>query len=110
MDKIKVFISWSGEQSEAVARRLAEWLPSIVPDLQPFFSPEITGGAMWLNEIAKQLNESDYGILCITKENWNAPWINFEAGALWKGMGNTPVCPILLDTSSTELKGPATVF
>ena len=107
---MKLFIGWSGEKSKVVAYRLAEWLPSIVPNLQPFFSPQILGGANWLNVVAKELNEAEYGILCITKENMNTQWINFEAGALWKGIGDTPVCPLLIDNSSTELRGPLDVF
>jgi hypothetical protein len=109
MPKIKVFISWSGDQSMALAKSLTRYLPSIVPDAEPFFSSGITGGTMWINEIAEQVKTADYGIICFTNENAKSPWINFEAGALWKGIGGTPVCPILIDTLSDQ-NGPISIF
>ncbi|GAA4737133.1 TIR domain-containing protein [Flavisolibacter ginsenosidimutans] len=108
--KLKIFIGWSGEKSMAMAKRLYEWLPSIVPDIVIFFSPAISGGANWSNEIARWLKEADYGILCLTNDNLNSPWINFEAGALWKGIGETPVCPLLLNINSRQLTGPLNTF
>jgi hypothetical protein len=107
---MKLFIGWSGDKSEVVALRLSEFLPLIIPELDIFFSPQISAGTNWINEMGRNLIEADYGILCITKENLYTQWINFEAGALWKGTENTPVCPLLIDLTAAELRGPIEMF
>jgi hypothetical protein len=110
MAKLPVFISWSGERSRCLARRLNEWLPSIIPDAQPFYSPEIAAGGFWSQKIAHHLENASFGILCITAENLRAPWLNFEAGGLWKGVSGMHVCPLLLDVSVEDLTGPVSLF
>ena len=82
---MKVFISWSGVDSHSAAVALRDWLPSVIQLLEPYVSSEdIDKGARWSTDIAAELAGSDWGILCVTKENVQAPWLNFEAGALSK--------------------------
>lgn len=82
---MKVFISWSGPVSHKVAQALSDWLPSVVQQVQPLFSSEhVRKGAGWFESIGKELEATNVGILCLTKENLTAPWILYEAGALGK--------------------------
>lgn len=37
---MRVFISWSGELSQSIAKELSEWLPSIIQSVEVFYSPE----------------------------------------------------------------------
>jgi hypothetical protein len=86
-------------------------LKTIVPDVEPFFSPEIYAGAIWGNVMAEAIRKSRFGILCITRENMLQPWLQFEAGALWRGAAETnAVCPLLLDVSKEELPDTFKVF
>ena len=39
------------------------------------------------------LSPASYGIICLTPENLASPWIHFEVGALFKGSGESHVCP-----------------
>lgn len=78
---MKVFLSWSGDRSRVVADVLRNWLPSVLQAVRPYFSPEdIEKGSKWSLEISRELDASDYGILCVTTENVASPWMLFEAG------------------------------
>lgn len=106
MTQQKIFISWSGQVAQKVSRILAENLTLILPDTECFQSSEgIEKGARWSTEIATKLEESSLGILCITKENADAPWVAFEAGALSKSIKESRVVPLLLDADPSDLAG-----
>ena len=108
---MKVFISWSGSTSLKVAQLLREWLPFIINSIEPYVSSEdIDKGARWSTDIAKELEDSTFGILCVTKDNLEAPWLSFEAGALSKTMEKSFVTPFLFDIKRSEVKGPILQF
>lgn len=108
---MKVFISWSGNKSHKVAIVFREWLPSVIQSLEPYVSSEdIDKGARWSTDIAKELENSTFGILCVTKENLHAPWLSFEAGALSKTMDKSFVTPFLFDIKRSEVNGPILQF
>lgn len=108
---MKIFLSWSGETSHKMALILKEWLPSVIQSIKPFVSSEdIDKGARWSTDIAMELENSKLGILCVTSDNLNAPWLVFEAGALSKIVNSSYVCPFLLDIKRTDIKGPLIQF
>ncbi len=108
---MKVFISWSGEESHKVGLALREWLPSVIQTIEPYVSSEdIDKGTRWSTDIAGELDESAFGILCVTKQNLNAPWLNFEAGALGKSVDKSKVCPLLFRIKRSEVSGPILQF
>lgn len=108
---MKVFLSWSGTQSHKVALVLREWLPSVIQELEPYVSSEdIDKGARWSTDISKELSDSKFGILCVTRSNMNAPWLTFEAGALSKTMDKSFVCPFLFDVKRSGVDGPILQF
>ena len=106
-----VFISWSGERSRFVAEALRNWLADVIHNVKPWVSSEdIRSGARWNLDVARRLEEAQFGILCLTKENLNQPWVLFEAGALAKTLDTSHVCPYLLDLKPSELEGPLVQF
>ena len=108
---MKVFISWSKAQSHQVALAFKEWLPSIIQTIDPYVSSEDTDkGSRWNSEIAKELEQSSYGILCVTKDNMAEPWLLFEAGALSNKITQAFVCPFLFDLKPSQVKGPLEQF
>lgn len=107
----KVFISWSGELSNKLAEALRHWLPGVLQFVKPYFTPsDIEKGTKWGSEILSELGDSDIGIICLTKENLEKPWILFEAGALSKNFEKSRVCTLLFGIETTDLKGPLTIF
>lgn len=108
---MKVFISWSGDRSKAMAQELRDWLPTIVQSLEPFISTQdVPAGARGLNVLASQLQDCSFGILCLTQENKQGQWIHFEAGALSKVIEASRVVPLLLDLKVSDLTGPLVQF
>lgn len=108
---MKIFISWSKQKSHEVAIVLRDWLPSVIQSLEPFVSSEeIDKGSRWSTEIAQELEDCSFGILCITEENLEEPWLMFEAGALSKKISNSYVCPFLLGIQRSDVKGPLVQF
>lgn len=88
-----------------------DWLPSVIQSIEPYVSSEdIDKGARWSTDIAKELENSTFGILCVTRENINTPWLTFEAGALSKTMDKSYVSPFLFDIKRSEVDGPILQF
>ena len=109
---MKIFISWSGTKSHRVALVLKEWLPKVIQSLEPYVSSEnIDKGARWSTDIATELESSNFGILCVTKDNIEAPWLLFEAGALSKSISKARVTPFFFDIKGSEItKSPILQF
>lgn len=108
---MKIFISWSGERSETLAKALREWFPLVLHFIDPWLSKsDIEAGERWGIEIAKELESCNFGVICITRENLNSAWILFEAGALAKSMQDGRVIPLLLDLDFKEVSGPLAQF
>jgi hypothetical protein len=108
---MKVFISWSGERSKAVAQALRDWLPIVIQAVEPWMSEtDIAKGARWGLDMARELDETRVGIFCFTRENLDAPWILFEAGAVSKTLEEAYVCPYLLDVRFADLAEPFAQF
>jgi hypothetical protein len=109
---LKVFISWSGEKAKDFAMGLKGWLPYVLQDLDPWVSAmDIDSGTLSMNAIHEQLSNISYGIIVTTAENQARPWINYEAGALWKSVDvPSNVVPILLDLEIDDLTSPLKNF
>lgn len=107
----KVFISWSGDLSKQLAEAIRNWIPSVLQFVKPYFTPDdIEKGAKWGSDISRELESSDIGLLCLTPDNTEKPWILFEAGALSKNFNASHVCTVLFNLEPTDLKGPLTSF
>ncbi len=108
---MKVFLSWSGTRSEKVADLLKEWLPCVLQASEPWVSTsDIDRGAQWFNTIQGQLQDTTTGIICLTQENKERPWILFEAGALAKGLSDSRVCTLLIDLEPQHVRPPLGQF
>jgi hypothetical protein len=108
---MKVFISWSGQRSHAAAELLSVWIKCVLQATRPWISSrDIDRGALWFSEIGDQLKDTSVGIICLTAENKEKPWILFEAGALAKGLTSSRVCTFLIDLKPTDVRDPLAQF
>lgn len=109
---MQIFISWSGEAAKQCAEALRDWLPYMNQAISPFVSSQdIAKGERGLAKIADELQACSFGIVCVTRENQHAPWINFESGALSRELGESSLVPFLVDMQVKDLSsGPLTQF
>lgn len=107
----KIFTSWSGEKSNKVALALKEWIPDIIHNVELWVSDQdILAGSKWNDELNIELEQNYLGVICLTSENLEKPWILFEAGSLAKSMAISKVIPYRLDISAAEVKPPLSQF
>jgi TIR domain len=108
---MKVFISWSKDESEVVGQAFASWLPTVIQECRdPFISTETTKGNEWFSTIIGALDTARVGIVFITPQNKDQPWLNFEAGALITKLESKRLCPVLVGLSKSNYQGPMTNY
>lgn len=108
-----VFISWSGERSRMVAAAFRGWLPMVIQASKPWMSEiDIDKGTRSFDEIAKALEGTKLGVICLTPENRASLWVAFEAGALSKTVDDkTRVFTYLVGgIAPHEITGPLSLF
>ena len=80
---MRVFLSWSGGVSKSIATALRDWIPLVVPPARPWMSDlDVRAGEYWERQLSDTLDATDCGILVLTRDNHDAPWVVFEAGVL----------------------------
>ncbi|MBX5103025.1 hypothetical protein HJB52_14205 [Rhizobium lentis] len=106
-----IFASWSGSESRQVAELLRSWIPHVIQDAEVYVSSQdIAKGERWLSSVGSHLSEIDFGIVAVTPTNLNAPWIQFEAGALSKSV-RSRLIPLLCGLNAFEASNnPLTQF
>ncbi len=108
---MRIFMSWSGSRSKAIAAALTEWIQMVVQSAEPWMSDkDLAKGARSIIEIGSQLEASNVGVVCLTPENIADQWINFEAGALSKSYGGAKVWTYLYGLDYSQVTGPLAQF
>jgi TIR domain len=108
---VNVFISWSGERSRILAESIRDWLPMVLQSTKVWCSgKDIEKGQQWVSTLIKELNQDSFGVICVSPENRNAPWLLFEAGALSKVLDEPRVCPLLIGMEAIDLPPPLGLF
>jgi hypothetical protein len=108
---MKLFVSWSQDISRQIAQDFREWLPLVNQTIEPFMSEEDTDkGAHWSSTIRRELDQSTFGIVILTAENIDSPWLHFEAGAIAKSVEEGRVVPILFGLKHSDVQQPLSMF
>jgi hypothetical protein len=88
-----------------------QWIKCVIQATEPWLSSDaIESGSVWFSTINEELRDTSTGIICLTQENKNKPWILFEAGALAKGLSDSRVCTFLIDLQPHDLQDPLAQF
>lgn len=106
----KLFISWAKDPAKQYALALSDWLRDVFDSLETWTSQaDLMPGERSLAEIDKRLQEAVAGVVVVTPENQNEPWLSFEAGYLACHVGNGArrVIPLTMDgLKPGDLTGP----
>ena len=95
---MRVFVSWSGDRSKAAALGLRSLLEATFPEVvDVFISDQIDAGEMWALRLETELKQSEFGVVCLTEDNFQVPWLLFEAGAIATKFGRARVVPYWID-------------
>ncbi len=108
---MNIFISWSGKQSQAVAKSLHDWIASVIPGTKPWLSVlDIPAGGRWFEDVMVQLETTDFCVICLTPDNMRSPWLYFEAGAIAARHKDAKVCGFLTGVNASQVSGPIAQF
>ena len=77
---------------------------------EPWLSTsDIEKGEKWRHVIEGELQESNFGLICLTPENLTSLWLHFEEGALSK-KEESRLCTYLYDLKFENVKDPLSQF
>ena len=107
---MKCFYSWSGDFSKEIAEQFSIWFRGTLQTIDIFFSPEIEKGTKWLHRIHKELDDTEFGFVFITIDNYSSPWILYESGAIAKRVSESRLYTILIDCKPSDISGPLSFF
>jgi hypothetical protein len=110
---MKVFLSWSGGRSGAVATALKELLPSMIHPVSCWMSDaSMAKGRPWFEQLKGALDDIVFGIFCVTPENEPSVWLQWEAGFLSSkaSIGDRRVAPLAIGMSKGALNGPLSIY
>lgn len=108
---MNIFLSWSGDKSRLVAEKTKDFIQYLLQRVTPWISThDIHKGTIWFDEINNQLAKINAGIVFLTNDNKNNPWILFESGALAKGLSSSRVYVVLVDLEPKDIQPPLSQF
>ena len=108
---MRLFLAWAGERSKLIASELRAWIPMLIQSIEPWMSEEdIDKGRRWETTLAEALSDSNLGIVCLTPENLNSPWLHFESGALAKAIEESRLWTFLYELSPSDVQQPLGAF
>lgn len=95
---LNIFMSWHDAIGKTIAKALRALLNEVFPDKLVIFMSDIDTkpGEQWFTKLSSELRKCDLGIVFITSGGTSAPWLNYEAGAIW--MRGKDFFPILFGT------------
>jgi hypothetical protein len=108
---MKIFVSWSKEPAKTIAVELKHFLEMTLRTADVWVSDaDLQKGRRWGLQLAQELDSTNVGIICVTQDNMQEPWLHFEAGALSKSMANAAIHPLCLRVDKSRLPSPLAQF
>ena len=103
--RMDIILTWSGTESREIAAFFREWLPDVLPGIQPWISSEdIAKGKNWFEELMGQLSRTAALLVFVTPANVRSPWIYYEVGSIAVKLGEGTVYPYLIGVEGKHVK------
>ncbi len=71
---------------------------------------DLVAGGRWSQQLAFELEDAHFGLICLTPDNRESPWLLFEAGALTKHLSGRACCILLGGLRPADVGGPLGQF
>jgi hypothetical protein len=108
---VKIFISWSGVLAQRVAELLHAFLKDMLHEVEPFMSKhDLESGTRWGQVLTQELENTTFGLICLTPDNVSQPWLLYEAGALTKHTDGRACGLLLAGLGPADVSGPLAQF
>jgi hypothetical protein len=122
---LNIFVCWSGERGQGFAKACQTWLQDkLFKDrVIVTLSADFEKGTVWFDELTGSLGGARLGLICLTPEGIDSPWIHFEAGMLARALAEQPtpagsspgvpklrIFPFLLGVAAGVLGGPLSAY
>lgn len=112
----KIFLSWSKDKSKKYAERFKGLIKKTLGlfETSIFISSQsIDVGEDWWQEIKGALSSAQVGVIFVTDENYDSPWLNYETGILQSKFEKNMTFPVTTSTDANSFldkKIPLTQF
>jgi hypothetical protein len=108
---MKIFVSWSKVPAKSIAVELKHFLEMTLRTVEVWVSDsDLQKGKRWGPQLAQELESTNVGIICVTPNNMQEPWLHFEAGALSKSMADAAIHPLCLSVDKSQLPSTLSQF
>jgi hypothetical protein len=110
---LRIFMSWSGSLSKEIATLFEENMEFIFDSnvSSSMSKSSIEPGEIWSQRFGKELEMCEVGIIFLSHENHETPWLLFEAGVLANQFEATCVMVLCLDLEEAQItKSPFSQF
>jgi hypothetical protein len=111
--RLVVFISFSGERSEQLGNWLVSWIQKLLPEVTVYFSNQYpsAGGGPYIDHIHDYMSEASMAVFCVTAENMNSNWINYELGlASASPKSKSGIRILTIGVKPSDLSKPASLY
>lgn len=71
---------------------------------------DLESGGRWGHQLATELDEAQFGVICLTPDNVGSHWLLFEAGALTKHIDGRACGLLFAGLVPTDIAGPLAQF
>lgn len=101
--KPSIFIGYAHEDEEC-AKTIRDWInKTLLEAFNISMASDISPGDKWREKINKALSDSTIGLILLTPNSIDRPWIYFEAGAMdLRGIKLIPVCLYGIEINDIE--------
>ena len=110
---MKIIIGWTGKSSRGLAELLNEWLLRVIQATEPMLlniGEQSSRAQIPIQDYNDDIDDSYFGILCLTSQNHESHDVLFEAGVMSNLLPPNRLCGLMLDLQAGDACRPLQRF